>query len=153
MSREYAGAFVCRSPILARATEVSHTIDSGDSTPLHSRLFRVSPTQLEVIQKQVALMLERNIIEPSSSPWSSAVKLVRNQVAAWKFCVNYRRLNKITKKDAYPSHESTTPWVPFMALVIFNIWVFDQIIGRYVLMNVIVKRWPLRLLTKFFNLM
>lgn len=79
MLRKYAAAFHFESPILGRATEVRHTIDTGDYTPLHSRPYRVSPTEREAIQREVAVMLEMNVIEPSSSPWSSPVVLVRKR--------------------------------------------------------------------------
>ena len=57
-------------------------------------------------------MLEKNIIEPSMSPWSSSFVLVQKKskdgIVKYRFCVDYRTLNAVTKPDAYPIPNNIT---------------------------------------------
>ncbi|KRX76089.1 Transposon Tf2-9 polyprotein [Trichinella sp. T6] len=47
-------------------------------------------------------MLERGLIEPAEGPWSSPVVLAKKKEGSSRFCVDYRRLNEVTRKDAQP---------------------------------------------------
>ena len=47
-------------------------------------------------------MLQKDIIQPSSSPWASSIILVPKKDGSLRFCIDYRKLNSVTQKDAYP---------------------------------------------------
>ncbi|GBL59728.1 Transposon Ty3-I Gag-Pol polyprotein [Araneus ventricosus] len=100
--QEYSGAFKKQKETESPRVTVKHRINTGDHPPLSQRAYCVSPTERRAIHDEVEKMLERRIIQPSESPWSSPVVLVRKKDNSWRFCVDYRRLNKVTKKDVYP---------------------------------------------------
>ena len=79
-----------------------HTIDTGDARPIKQTLRRQPFAHLETIDKQVQDMLKTGIIEPSQSPWVSNVVIVTKKDGSARFCVDYRRVNEVTRKDAYP---------------------------------------------------
>lgn len=100
--RKYQSTFDCQHAPLGRTSTVRHEIDTGTHAPLRQRPYRVSPAERHVIENQVSEMLERGVVQPSNSPWASPVVLVKKKDGSIRFCVDYRRLNKITRKDVYP---------------------------------------------------
>ncbi|UYV80091.1 hypothetical protein LAZ67_18001653, partial [Cordylochernes scorpioides] len=83
-------------------SKIKHKIDTGDHAPTKQRPYRVSGMERKIIHQEVDRMMKQDIIQFSESPWSSPVVLVKKKNGSWRFCVDYRRLNKITKKDVYP---------------------------------------------------
>jgi len=87
---------------IGRTRIIPHRIDTGDNTPHFEQLRRHPTTQLPMIDEHVEHMLAHDVIEPAASPWSSNVVMVRKQDGSMRFCVNYRKVNELLKKDKFP---------------------------------------------------
>ena len=70
--------------------------------PICQRAYRTPLLKRQAISKAVDDMLTQGIIQPSCSPWASPVTLVPKADGSIRFCVDYRKLNQVTKKDRYP---------------------------------------------------
>lgn len=98
----YSDIFASSSLDLGRTSVIQHSIDTGDARPIKQSPYRVSQSQRADIEKHIDNMLEQDIISVSSSPWSSPVVLVKKKDGTSRFCVDYRKLNAVTRKDSYP---------------------------------------------------
>ena len=94
--------FMKSDGILGRCDRYLHTIETGDALPIKQRPYRLPVFKKDEVDRQVEKMLEQNIISPSDSPWASPIVLVEKKDGTMRFCIDYRKLNSITKKDAYP---------------------------------------------------
>ena len=80
---------------------VQHRIDLTDDRPFKQRYRRIPPSMYEEVRSHLHHLLDMGIIRPSHSPYSSNVVLVKKKDGSLRLCVDYRQLNKITKKDNY----------------------------------------------------
>ena len=90
------------TPITGRTEAVMHDIDTGSTRPIRCNPRKLSPKKIKVQQELVDKMLEEGQIEHSVSAWSAPTVLVTKKDGTTRFCVDYRRLNNSTKKDAFP---------------------------------------------------
>lgn len=70
--------------------------------PVHIRPYRYPPALKDEIERQVADMLQKGIIQPSTSAFSSPILLVKKKNGSWRFCVDYRYLNALALKSRFP---------------------------------------------------
>ncbi|GFX08198.1 transposon Ty3-I Gag-Pol polyprotein [Trichonephila clavipes] len=77
--RKFSGLFTKTDKSTAAKTNVKHRIFTGDHAPINQRAYRVSPTERRIIHEEVQKMLDEGIVQPSESPLSSPVVLVRKK--------------------------------------------------------------------------
>ena len=83
-----------------------HDIDTGDSKPVRTPFYKQTPHMRRKQEEMVSDMIDKGILKESNSDWHSPVVLVKksdtNETGEYRFAVDYRKLNKITKPIAYP---------------------------------------------------
>ncbi|XP_063388255.1 uncharacterized protein LOC134674130 [Cydia fagiglandana] len=79
-----------------------HRIETGEHPPIAVPPYRLNPAKKELMKKEIDKMLKDDIIEECESAWSSPALMVPKANGEIRFCVDYRRLNAITKSDTYP---------------------------------------------------
>ena len=102
LANRFRNCFALNEGELGKTNILKHEIKTGDHPPIKQHPNRTSFSQRLEINTQVKQMERNGIIRKSCSPWSSPVVLSRKKDNSWRFCVDYRRLNKITKQDQYP---------------------------------------------------
>ncbi|KAL8603295.1 hypothetical protein ACOMHN_017408 [Nucella lapillus] len=82
-------------------TKVEHNIPDDD-IPVTQTFRRIPHHQMEEVKNHIQELLEKDIIQPSSSPYASPIVLVCKKNGDLRMCVDYRKLNAKTRRDAYP---------------------------------------------------
>ena len=99
---EYEGIFAMHNSDLGKSDLMEHEINTGEHAPIKQLLRRIPPHQGEIIDQQLDELLANGRVEESQSPWSSPVVLVRKHDGSYRMCIDYRKLNLCTEKDAIP---------------------------------------------------
>ena len=80
-----------------------HSIPLLDGTrPIRKPPRRLGLEKDKKVERQVADLVQRGMVEPADEAWSSPVVLVRKKDHSWRLCIDYRQLNAVTRKDAFP---------------------------------------------------
>ena len=106
--------------------EVRGTGDTGDHPPIRQNPYRTSEAQKLQIQECVNEMMQKGVIVPCVSSWSSPVTLVPKKDGTIRFCIDYRKLNAITKDDLYPIPRLDEPLALMRGSKLFSVMDCDS---------------------------
>ncbi len=81
---------------------IEHSIDVGGHVPIKQPPRRVPLAFAAEEENVIKEMQKQGILRPSTSPWASPICLVKKKSGKIRPCIDYRRVNAITTKDAYP---------------------------------------------------
>ena len=98
----HADTFAKHSLDIGFCSVLQHDVDTGDALPIKQSPRRPPLAAREAEDEILNSMLLSGVIEPSTSPWSSPVCLVSKSDGSYRFCVDYRKVNAVSKHDAFP---------------------------------------------------
>ena len=85
-----------------RTSVTEHEIKLTSDYPVRSKPYPVPHALKDTIKAEVDCMLKMEIITPIDSPYASPVVIVKKSDGSNRFCIDYRKLNRITQFDAEP---------------------------------------------------
>ena len=100
--RDYQDTFSRNEHDLGLCTLGEHAIDTGDAEPVRQPLRRTPRAYEGEDKKALEKLQQQGSVRPSCSPWASPIVLVRKKDGTARPCVDYRCLNALTRKDAFP---------------------------------------------------
>ena len=102
MLSKWKKVFAVHDEDFGQTDVVQHQIHTGDAPPIRERHRPLPPSMYKEMKTLLHGMLEKGVITESCSPWAAPIVLVKKKDGSWRFCVDYRKLNAITHKDAFP---------------------------------------------------
>lgn len=100
--RKFKDVFSMDEKDLGYCTTVKHLIDVGNNSPVRQRFRRLHPPIKDKVEEELKKMESQGVIEKSISPWCSPLVPVRKKDGRIRICIDYRKLNSITKFNSFP---------------------------------------------------
>ncbi|GFR82442.1 Pol polyprotein [Elysia marginata] len=99
---QYQEVFATSDFDLGTFTAVEHEINTRDAYPIKQKIRRTPINFIGEEEAHLKKMVQAEVIEPSTSEWASPPVLIRKRDGTVRWCVGYRKLNNVTRKDVYP---------------------------------------------------
>ncbi|GKE63856.1 putative reverse transcriptase domain-containing protein, partial [Tanacetum coccineum] len=100
---EFPDVFLEDLPGLPPSRHVDFVIELvPGAAPVARALYRLAPSEMKELARQLQELSDKGFIRPSSSPWGAPVLFVKKKDGSFRMCIDYRKLNKLTIKNRYP---------------------------------------------------
>ncbi|KAJ8008775.1 hypothetical protein DPEC_G00081920 [Dallia pectoralis] len=99
---KYTDVFAVEDEDLGYTDKVKHAIHLIDDAPVTLPYRRIPPTQYQEVKEHISKLVRKGVVQESSSSYASPVVIVRKTDGSIRLCVDYRKLNQKTRKDAFP---------------------------------------------------
>ena len=100
--RSHQQVFVQDDDDVGLIQTVKHPIYTTDDNPVKAAYRRIPPPQFDEVKPHITDLFYKEIIKPSQSEFASPIVICRKKNGKIRMCVDYRRLNTKTRKDAFP---------------------------------------------------
>ena len=97
----YRDVFALAKDPPGTAIRTEHFTDTNDNPPFKFAPYNVAPYKLPAVQEEIKEMLDKGVIVPIKSPYSSPIVMVLEKDGTNRMSIDYGKLNEITTKDAY----------------------------------------------------
>ena len=106
----FPSLFAPPDPLPPTRTVKHHIYLPNDVVPVTAPAYPLGLVKCSAMREQMRELIDKGWVSPSSSPWASPILLVpKDDGQKLRMCVDFRNLNALTKKDAFPSSPSRQP--------------------------------------------
>ena len=100
--KDFQDIFSCSKNDIGFCKMTRHEIDTGDTRRINTRYQRIPMHIEDKVDEKVNEMLKNEIIQESTSPWNSPIVVVAKKDGDIRLCIDYRKLNSVTRRPIYP---------------------------------------------------
>ena len=99
---KHRDVFIKDETDIGYTTTMKHKIKLSDDIPIAQPYRRIPPNQYQEVKEHIQDLLNKKIIKESVSPYAAPIVVVRKKDQSIRLCVDYRKLNNRTVRDAFP---------------------------------------------------